>query len=191
MVSQGQVWLRQAQPDDAGFLASGWRTNLRDTESDGDADILAIIEAAQASADEQVLIAEYDGERAGAALLRATTVSPLNLEPIVSVVAPFVVPSQRRKGIGRALFNAAIGFADERGITTMATVATAGSREANRYFSRLGLGPHALVRTAPVALVASRLAAAAGQRMPRARQGAKLADVMAARRAVRRSPAAR
>ncbi|BBH16244.1 hypothetical protein Back2_05310 [Nocardioides baekrokdamisoli] len=185
------MWLRQAQADDAAFLASSWRTHLREAESVGEADILAIIEAAQASADEQLLIAEYDGERAGAALLRVTTVSPLNLEPILSVVAPFVVATQRRKGVGRALLNAATTFADERGIATMATVASASSREANRYFSRLGLGPHALVRTAPVALVASRLAAAAGQRMPRPRQGAKLADVMAARRAVRRTPAAR
>ena len=184
------MWLRQAQPDDAAFLASGWRTSLRDNESDGDADILSIIEAAHGSPEEQLLIAEYDGARAGAALLRVTTVSPLNLEPVLTVIAPFVVASQRRKGIGRALFNAATTFADERGITTMATVATAGSREANRYFARLGLGSHALVRTAPVALVASRLAVAAGQRTLRPRQGAKLADVMAARRAVRRAPAA-
>lgn len=190
-MSQGRVWLRQAQADDAAFLARGWRTNLRDSESKDDSDILSIIETAQAHPDEQLLIAEYDGERAGAALLRVTTVSPLNLEPILTVVAPFVVASQRRKGTGRALFNAAISFADERGIATMATVATANSREANRYFSRLGLGPHAMVRTAPVALVASRLATASGQRMPRPRQGAKLADVMAARRAVRRAPAAR
>lgn len=183
--------MRQAQPDDAAFLAGGWRTSLRDNESEGDSDILSIIEAANASSDEQLLIAEYDGERVGAALLRVTTVSPLNLEPILTVVAPFVVATHRRKGIGRALFTAATSFADERGIATMATVATAGSREANRYFARLGLGAHALVRTAPVALVASRLAAAAGQRTVRPRQGAKLADVMAARRAVRRASAVR
>lgn len=190
-MSQGQVWLRQAQIDDAAFLATGWRTNLRDADSVDHSDIATIIEAAQASADEQLLIAEYDGEPVGAVLLRVTTVSPLNLEPILTVVAPFVVSSQRRKGVGRALFNAAITFADERGLATMATVATAGSREANRYFARLGLGPHAMVRTAPVALVASRLAAATGHRVPHPRQGAKLADVLAARRAVRRAPAAR
>lgn len=190
-MSQGQVWLRQAQPEDAAFLASGWRTSLRDPESSDDSDILTIIEAARASSDEQLLIAEYDGARVGAALLRVATVSPLNLEPMLTVVAPFVIASQRRKGIGRALLNAATSFADERGITTMATVSTAGSREANRYFSRLGLGPHAMVRTAPVALVAGRLAAASGHRVTRPRQGAKLADVMAARRAVRRAPAPR
>lgn len=185
------MWLRQAQADDAAFLATGWRTNLRDTEPHGDSDILAIIEAAQASPDEQLLIAEYDGNRVGAVLLRVATVSPLNLEPVLTVIAPFVIASQRRKGVGRALFNAATAFADERGLATMATIATAGSREANRYFARLGLGSHAMVRTAPVALVASRLAAATGQRTPHARQGAKLADVLAARRAVRRAPAPR
>lgn len=183
------MWLRQAQAEDAAFLATGWRTSLRDPESTDIADILTIIDAARASSDEQLLIAEYHGERVGAALLRVTTVSPLNLDPMLTVVAPFVVPSQRRKGIGRALLTAATSFADERGIGTIATVSTAGSREANRYFSRLGLGPHAMVRTAPVALVAGRLAAAAGQRVARPRQGAKLADVMAARRAVRRAPA--
>lgn len=185
MVSQGQVWLRQAQADDAAFLASGWRTNLRDGDAGGLEDIRTIIATASESSEEQLLIAEYDGERVGAVLLRVTTISPLNLEPLLTVVAPFVVDGQRRKGIGRALLSAATSFAEDRGITTMATVATAGSREANRYFARLGLGPHALVRTAPVAVVASRLAAAAGQRTPRPRQGARLADVMAARRAVR------
>ena len=190
-MSQGQVWLRQAQAEDAAFLAAAWRPGLRESDAQGDADILTIIEAAHASADEQLLIAEYEGERAGAALLRVATVSPLNLEPMLTVVAPFVVDAHRRKGIGRALLGAAASFAEERGIATMATVAPAGSREANRFFARLGLGSHALVRSAPVALVASRLGAASAQRTPRTRQGAKLSDVMAARRAVRRAAALR
>lgn len=181
------MWLRQAQPDDAAFLARGWRPDLREPEAGGAPDILSIIGSAHDSADEQLLIAEYDGERAGAALLRVTTVSPLNLEPLLTVVAPFVIDTHRRKGVGRALVRAAAAFAEERGILTMATIATAGSREANRYFARLGLSPHALVRSAPVALVASRLEPASTQRTPRGRQGAKLADVMAARRAVRRA----
>jgi hypothetical protein len=103
----------------------------------------------------------------------------------VHVIAPYVADAHRRKGIGRALLNAATSFADERHISTLATITTAGSREANRYLARLGLVPHALMRTAPAGLVSSRLGVAAGQRLPRPRQGAKLAEVMAARRAAR------
>ena len=34
------------------------------------------------------MVAEYDGEVAGAVYLRATTVTPLNLEPVVQAVHP-------------------------------------------------------------------------------------------------------
>lgn len=184
-MSQGQVWLRQAQPEDAEFLATGWRTTLRGSDVHGERDIAAIIAAADVSPADQLLIAEYDGERAGAALLRVSTVSPLNLEPILTVIALFVVDAHRRKGVGRALLTAATQLADERGIANVATVSTSGSRESNRYFARLGLSSQATVRVAPTGLLSGRLAAAAGQRPPRPRQGAKLADVMAARRAAR------
>ena len=47
---------------------------------------------------------------------RPTTFSPINLEPVVQVVSPHVLPEFRRHGIGSALMQAAVEFAEELGI---------------------------------------------------------------------------
>ena len=41
---------------------------------------------------------------------------------------------------------AAVTYAEERGIAHVATAAVSGSRDANRFFARLALGPHAVLR---------------------------------------------
>ena len=63
----------------------------------------------------------------------------------------------------------------------------AGSRDANRFMARIGLGPYAVVRVAPTHAVRSRLTA---YRRPASSTGARpLTQVLAARRSLRRSRA--
>ena len=95
------------------------------------------------------MVAEYDGDVAGAVHLRATTLTPINLEPVVQAISPHVLPDFRRRGVGRALMEAAVAFAEELGIAHIATAAVSGSRDANRFMARLALGPHAILRLAP------------------------------------------
>ncbi len=71
-----------------------------------------------------------------------------------------VVPDRfRRRGAGRALVAAATAFAEERGVDQLVVSVHPGSREANRFFARLGFVPLAVRRVAAVAALRRRLTA--------------------------------
>ena len=85
-----------------------------------------------------------------------------------------------------------MAFAEERGIAHIATAAVSGSRDANRFMARLALGPHAVLRLAPTAMVQAKLDAQAPalRASPNGRSGARqLTHVLAARRSVPARPA--
>lgn len=189
-MTRSSVTLREARPDDGediGFLVEVWGDVLRRCDAqDRAGDVHQLVSRAAADPDERLLLAEHDGRRVGAVLLRLATLSPVNLEPVVQVIAPHVLPAFRRKGAGLALVEAAATFAEERGVGHVMTASSTGSREGNRFMARLGFGPVATLRVAPTAVVRAR---AGSQRAPlRAPGGARpLGQVLAARRAVRRS----
>lgn len=186
---RSQVSLRGAVPEDADRLVDVWSDVVRRAErAEQVADMVSVIDRVSDLVDERLVVAEFDGEVAGAVHLRATTVSPLNLEPVVQAISPHVLPDFRRRGVGRALMEAAVGFADERGIGHVASAAAAGSRDANRFMARLALGPHATLRLAPTAVVKAKLTA---QRPAVARPSGRhhLTHVLAARRSLRKSQA--
>ena len=80
----------------------------------------------------------------------------------------------------------AVSFAEEIGVTHVVSAATSGSRDANRFMARLGLGPQAMYRVAPTASVRARLTAQRPARTT-ADGGRQLSRVLAARRSMRRS----
>ena len=186
-MSRSLVSLRSALPSDAHVLAELWNDVLRRAEPEDQlADLLAIIEAAAASEHERLVVAEYDGEVAGAVHLRCTTLTPLNLERVVQAVSPHVLPRYRRRGVGRCLMDAAVSYAEELGVGHVATAASSGSRDANRFMARLALGPWAVLRVASTPMLRSKLTA----QQPAHRGGARhLPQVLAARRSMRRSGA--
>jgi predicted N-acetyltransferase YhbS len=180
------VSLRAALPSDAPLLAELWADVLRRAEHpERVADLLKVIETAAESPVDRLVVAEYDGEVAGAVHLRCTTMSPINLEPLVLAIAPHVFPQFRRRGVGRALMETAVSYAEELGVAHVATAAASGSRDANRFMARLALGPQAVFRVAATHLVRAKLTAqrpaVAGSR------GRHLSQVLAARRSMRRS----
>lgn len=71
--------------------------------------------------------------------MRALTVNHLVVEP-----------SNRRRGVGRALLAAVVRSADERGIDQVVAAVANGNREANRYLARLGFTPLVMRRIASV-----------------------------------------
>jgi GNAT superfamily N-acetyltransferase len=189
-VKRTLVSLRPASPDDAPLLAEVWAQVLRRVDHDEQiADLEAIIDRVTPLDDERIVVAEYDGALAGAVHLRACTLTPLNLEPVVQAISPHVLPAFRRHGVGRALMEAAVAFAEERGIVHIATAASSGSRDANRFMARLALGPYAILRLAPTAMVQAKLdAQAPAIGVPTSRNGARqLTHVLAARRSSRRA----
>src|SRR5687767_7323200 len=121
------VSLRTALPSDAPALAELWADVLRRADhAERVADLVTVIETAAESPDDRLVVAEYDGELAGAVHLRCTTMSPINLEPLVQAISPHVFPQFRRRGVGRALMEAAVTYAEELGVGHVATAAAAG-----------------------------------------------------------------
>ncbi len=107
------------------------------------------------------------------------TVGPTNAlldVPAVHVTHAVVAAGLRKRGAGRALVAAAAAYADERGIDQLVVSVNPTSREAARFFARLGFAPVAVRRTASVAVVKRRLVL-----------GERAAEPLARRRAVRPS----
>ena len=184
-MSRSLVFVREAVPADAIGLAELWVDLLRrGDDADHVADLTEVIETVGQDPDQRLVVAEYDGRLAGAVHLRLTTITPLNLEPSVQVMSPHVFPDFRRHGVGRALMDAAVGWAEERGAGHVAAAAPSGSRDGNRFMARLALGPVATLRLAPTTVVRAKLTA---QGPPVARVPARrLTHVLAVRRSMRR-----
>ena len=126
-MSRSLVFLRDALPADAETLAELWVDVMRrGDEAERLADLVRVVETAGQDPDQRLLVAEYDGRIAGGVHLRLTTVSPLNLDTSVQVMSPQVFPEFRRHGVGRALMDAAVGWAEERGASHLATAAASG-----------------------------------------------------------------
>jgi GNAT superfamily N-acetyltransferase len=188
-MSRTLVSLRTAVPGDAAYLADLWSDVLRRASREDQAeDVAKLIAGVEDSTDQRIVVAEYDGEFAGAVHLELTTMSALNLEPVVRALSPHVLPVFQRRGVGSALMDAAISWAEELGVGHVATAAVAGSRDANRFMARIALGPYAVLRVANTHAVRARLTA---QRRPAQSSGGRqLTQVLAARRSLRRSRAA-
>jgi GNAT superfamily N-acetyltransferase len=183
-VTRSLVTIRPAAPGDAPRLTELWSDILRGADpAEQLADMISIIESVAALKDECLVVAEYDGGVGGAVYLRAATLTPLNLEPMVQAVSPHVFPEFRRRGIGRALMEAAAAFAEERGIAHVATASLSVSRDANRFMARLGLGPQAVLRVGTTQTLRARLTA---QRPALRPSGRQIGQVLAARRTLRK-----
>lgn len=183
-LARSMVTLREATLDDADFLSRLWSELLRRTDvHEQVTDMETVIKTAAASTEERLVVAEYDGQPAGAVFLRISTLTPLNLTPAVMVLAPFVTGGTRRKGVGRALMEAAVTWAEENGITHICTAAGQAQRDANRYLARLGLGATAIFRVGSTQVMRDRLT----EQLPAGRRGPgyRPQRVLAARRVKR------
>jgi len=186
-MSRQPVSMRQATIDDVPFLVELWSAVLRKADRQEQVhDLETIVKEAAESAERRLLIADYDGEPAGAVLLRVTPMTPLNLEPTVQALAPHVTPTFRGKGIGSALMESAVQWAEDLGIAHITTAAAAGSRSGNRFMARLSLGSQAVLRMSTTHTVRAKLTAMqpASRRADRATPGRH--RVLAARRQLSR-----
>jgi predicted N-acetyltransferase YhbS len=181
-MSRSPVMIRPADPADVATLRELWGEVMRRGAIDEQLSELGRIVAEAAQRDDQMIaVAEVDGQVAGAVFLQATTFTPLNLEPAVLAVSPHVLSDYRRKGVGTALIEAAVRFAEQQGIPHVCTAANPDARDANRFMARLAFSPQATLRAASTSAVRARLTA----RRPRVRQVAtarQIDRVLAARR---------
>lgn len=157
-MSRTPVSVRTAEPSDVVVLRELWSDILRKGGLDEQlADVGRVVATSCEREDVCVVVAEIDGEVAGAVYLEASTFTPLNLEPAVLAVSPHVLQQFRRKGVGSALMEAACRFADQHGINHVQTAAAAESRDANRFMARLSFAPQAMLRAATTSSVRARL----------------------------------
>jgi GNAT superfamily N-acetyltransferase len=177
-MSRSLVCLRDATLSDAEDLAALWQPFLRRGTDEHLHDLATAIEQLPDRPGERLVVAEYDGAFAGAAFLKAATYSPVNPEPVLQVHNAAVAPAFRRRGIGKALVESAVTWAEELGIALVGTPTSSGSREANRFMARLALAPQAVLRMGPTPAVRAKLSA----RSPAARQ---VTQVLAVRRSLR------
>ena len=107
------------------------------------------------------LVVVVDGdEPIGMALLTIGSANALLDIPAVHMSHAVVADHHKKRGAGRALVAAAASFAEQHGIEQLVVSVHPGSRDANRFFARLGFAPLAVRRTAPVAAVRRRLSQA-------------------------------
>lgn len=186
-MSRQPVSMRTAGEADIDFLAECWSTSLRKgTEDELRTDVHEIVKLSVDDPCARAVIAEYDGVPAGSLYLRASQMTPLNLDTVVHVAGMYVLPQFRRHGIGHALMEQALCFADGLGATMLATEAPASSRETNRFLARLGMGQCAVERVAPCSTIRAKLSPS-GSRPAKPRQ---LTHLLAVRRSLRNREAA-
>jgi N-acetylglutamate synthase-like GNAT family acetyltransferase len=188
------VHVRDATPDDADALLEVWVGFTTRPSADRDSAPSPRAEAACAAArvaadpDQRMLVAVLDDKVVGAAHLIRAPLSPVHSEQAVHMSHLNVLDDYRKRGVGRALIEAAVSWAEEKASTHVFAAASVNSRDANRYMARLGFGQVAVVRGATVSALRSKMpveppaAARVGSRNHRG-----VGQVLAKRRSQRRA----
>jgi GNAT superfamily N-acetyltransferase len=187
------VQVRNASPDDAEALVEIWGTG-RHTGQEGAPPVLheavAAVARIAADPDQRLLVALLDDRVAGAAHLSRGSLTPIHEDAAVFVNHLQVLDRCRRHGVGRALMEAAVTWAEEKGTPHVVAAAAVSSRDSNRFMARLGLGQIAVVRGASVASLRAKLPVEppAAARVS-TRNHRSVGQVLVQRRSLRRSQA--
>jgi GNAT superfamily N-acetyltransferase len=187
------VHVRDAAVGDADALARLWSdlVPLAGADSHGEAPGAVVADALLNRTDEasaRIVVAELDGEVVGCAFLRIALVSPLDPAHAVQLSHVQVARGFGRQGVGTALVEETITWAEQRGIDSVVAAVPASDREANRFLARRGMVPVAGVRAGSVSALRARLphATSAAVRQSK-RSGRSVGQVVAARRSQRRA----
>lgn len=182
-MSRQCVELRDAEVGDAEDLVDLWAEFQPRSMAPVD-DMVLVIKRAQQSTDDRIVVATYGGVFAGAVYLQVATLSPLDPEPVLTLLLPTVVTAHQRHGVGHALMEAGVQHAEALGISHVRSGSASNNRAAHRFLARLALSPVAVLRTAPTHVVRARLTALRPRPASAARPS--LAALLAQRRSQRR-----
>jgi len=195
-VFRSPVHIREASPADADALLGVWgglvaRHGERDDVPPAHDEAAASLARITADPDQRLLVAFLDDKVAGAVHLARLPMSPVHSESAVYVMHLQVLDGLRRHGVGRALMEATVSWAEEKDTPNVIAAASVASRDANRFMARLGLSQIALVRGATTAALRAKLPVeppAAGRvGTPQAQHN--VGAVLARRRLLRRAQA--
>jgi GNAT superfamily N-acetyltransferase len=106
----------------------------------------------------RIIMAFSSDAPVGMAMLTTVPLGALNETVCVQVEYTVVAEAFRRRGIGRALMDAAASYAEEIGAEQITVSVSPMSREANRFYAQLGLTPLSVRRVAPASALRRRIA---------------------------------
>lgn len=192
-MSRCAVNICDAAPGDAEALVAIWgglsgRTPAGGVTPHATQEAAAAIARIAADPDQRLLVARIEGQVAGAVHLSRAPLSPVHHDTAIYVMHLQVIEAFRRHGVGRALMEATVTWAEEKDTTHVVAAAASVSRDANRFMARLGLGQIAVVRGTTVSALRAKLpvdppaAARVGTRSHRS-----VGHVLAQRRSMRRA----
>ena len=195
-VPRAPLTVRRAVSADTPALLALWRDTGFAAAADAlrGADEIEATQAVATIADDprsRIVVAVQDARIVGAVFLRRVALSPLVGTELVSMTHLQVDPAHARRGIGTALVEAAVEWAEQEQIESVLTWTQSDDRPTNRFLARLGFGQVGTVRSGPVATVRAALPADAvfGAVRGRRRVGSRspaVGQVVAARRSQRR-----
>jgi GNAT superfamily N-acetyltransferase len=176
--------VRDAGPDDAVELLLLWSEMARSGENSARAqeDAEQALANIAADPDRRLLVADSEDGIVAAMQVSRGPISPLCLDTVLHTSFLLVRPKLRKQGYGQALMEAALAWAEEKGITQV-TAITDSNRETNRFFARLGLSTLGTMRHASVGVLRKKLAVERGR--GGSGRNRHLAEVLAARRSAR------
>jgi ribosomal protein S18 acetylase RimI-like enzyme len=164
-VSRSLVHVREATPDDLPACLQLWE-GLRSVTSRTDrlfpapsvATGLALLRSVQGDPFRRIVVADLEGaDVAGMAVFTRDPLAPLCDVPAVQVSYLVVREGCRRRGVGHALMQAAVSFAEEHAVDHVLVNVNPSVRESNRFFARMGFTPMVVRRVAPVSTIRRRL----------------------------------
>lgn len=180
--------VRDAVPDDVEALREVLATGEdRMGEEEQLAAGCAAVASIAADPDQRLLVALLDGRIAGAVHLLRGRLSPLHSETAIHVLHLHVLEEYRRHGVGHALMEGAVSWAEEKNTDHVLAAASVGSRDANRFMARLGLTQVAVVRGAAVSTLRAKLPGDTSAGRAGSRSHRIVEQVLAQRRSLRRS----
>ena len=191
---RGSVHVRDAVPDDAAALISIWpdisKRPAGEPRVAPEAETAAALARLAADPDERLLVGIVEDRVVGAVHLRRAALSPIHGETAIHASHLHVLDAWRRRGVGHALLEAALSWAEEKDTGHILAASAPNSRESHRFMARLGLGQVAVVRGATVGALRAKLpgeATAVAHLGTRANHN--LGQVLARRRSLRRAQA--
>ena len=185
--------VRDANEGDASALSTLWFDLVARPGADAPGDppeVVAAKAVLRFAEDDtgRIIVAELDGSVVGCGFMRVGVASPLDEGRVVHLSHVQVAPGFGRLGVGSALIEATLTWAEKRGIPSVVTSVSSSHREANRFLARLGMAPVASLRGGSVAALRARLphdpSVVARQT---SRMGRNVGQVVAARRSQRRA----
>lgn len=168
-MTRSSVSVREATASDVPALVTllgelreeGLRRRTNGLESDEQ--VAGRVELALGDPDARVIVAVFDDEIIGMAQLMRTRATLLSDASAVELTAMHVANGHRRRGAGKALVTAAVGYADELAAESVVVSVFPQHREANRFFARLGFAPYVVRRFAPVSALRRKLGSPEGR----------------------------